>query len=178
MNIAELQIEIHAINVAKGWHDKPLKTTSGCAVEVYTDRVLAKLALVHSELCEAEEEAAADLFDVYYRDDKPTKPEGWIVEIADALIHVLDTCEALGLECHSIEEQRFSARTSLHAYVSSAVEAARVGDYTGAFVDALVGLWQACEIEADRRQLDLASAIKLKIAYNRTRPHMHGGKLA
>ena len=184
MNITELQHEIYATACEKGWHDRPLCITRATADQppqgVDPIAVLAKLVLVHSELSEAEEEAAAGLFDVYYNASNPTKPEGWIVEIADSLIRVLDTCEALGLDIESaVKSSRFGARPSLHAYVSKAVEAARVGDYTEGFTNALAGLWQACEVEADQRSRDnLAHVITLKIAYNRTRSHMHGGKLA
>jgi len=103
VNLASLQKTIHAINREKGWHDKPLvvlacpQSEGAAPLEVHTDRVLAKLALVHSELSEAFIEAEHERWATWYSEEKPGKPEGYAIEIADACIRVLDTCEALGL---------------------------------------------------------------------------------
>lgn len=57
------------------------------------------IALVHSELSEALEEKRAGhgLTEVYYSEDKPGKPEGVGIELADAVIRILDFCEAAGI---------------------------------------------------------------------------------
>jgi NTP pyrophosphatase (non-canonical NTP hydrolase) len=81
-----------------------------------------KIALMHSELSEALEEYrnGRSPDQVYYNPDKPDKPEGIPVELADVLIRVFNLCGELGI--------------------------------------------------------DIARAVKLKTAYNRTRPFRHGGK--
>jgi len=186
VNIAKLQREVYTIAASKGWHDDPLcevKARPGAAPEgVQADRVLAKLALIHSELSEALDENDAGRFDVWYSTDKPAKPEGFVVEIADACIRAMDTCEALGLNLGSaigleVEAGTQADMSSLHRFVSQAVEAARVGNYDG-FVCALSGLLLGCFAACSNFGLDLDAAIRLKIEYNRTRPHRHGGKLA
>lgn len=190
MNIIKLQREVYVTACEKGWHDAPLREpplrdgVMGPPAIVHTDRVLAKLALVHSELTEAREEWDAERKDVWYdkASARPNKPEGFIVEIADAVIRVLDTCEALGLvlerkTCKS-NASAYVSLLNAHSCVSAMVEAARVGDYTGAFAAAasrFSGLFGGvCELYG----LDLWSAVRLKVDYNKSRPHRHGGKLA
>jgi len=79
-----------------------------------------RIALMHSELSEALEEFrdGHPLAYVYYRTEKPTKPEGIPIELADVVIRIADLCGKHGI--------------------------------------------------------DLESAIRVKLAYNRTRPHKHG----
>jgi NTP pyrophosphatase (non-canonical NTP hydrolase) len=63
--------------------------------------ILAKLALVHSEVSEAVECARCGLLEWYEEDGKP---EGMVVELADAVIRIADLCEALGLDLESAIE--------------------------------------------------------------------------
>ena len=85
------------------------------------------IALMHSELSEALEEyrKGEDCWNIYYNIerpyDHPDKPEGLVVELADAVIRILHFC----------------------------------GKY----------------------KLDLEKAIEIKMEYNKTRPHKHGGKV-
>lgn len=72
----------------------------------------------------------------------------------------------------------------MHSELSEALEWERQGpdamsekipDFTGVeeeFADTIIRIMD----EADKMGLDVASAIEAKIEYNKTRPHMHGGK--
>lgn len=89
---------------------------------------LARIALMHSELSEALEAVLiGDYEQTGGKEELPgiivqTKPEGMVVELADAVIRILDFCGA--------------------------------------------------------KKLDFERALREKHAYNATRPHRHGGKLA
>ncbi len=106
-------------SVSKGFWDHIPTNIDGCR-EMTTDQVLAKISLVHSELSEAVEcvrERNFNAREINYR-ESDGKPEGFSIEIADAVIRCMDLCEALGV--------------------------------------------------------DLAYAIRRKMEYNASRPHMHG----
>jgi hypothetical protein len=95
--------EITAWGKRKGW-DKPLlarkKGThrSNGPKGVNHDAVLAKLALVHSELSEAVEEAREDRWTEWHSSSKPDKPEGFVIELADAVIRLFHIAGLLGLD--------------------------------------------------------------------------------
>jgi NTP pyrophosphatase (non-canonical NTP hydrolase) len=72
MNLNELAKTINADNVAKGFYDSPREFGT-------------TIALIHSELSEALEASRKDLMD-----DKLTHRHGVEVELADALIRILD----------------------------------------------------------------------------------------
>lgn len=108
-NLDHLQRQAHQISKDHGWYE------TGRSVGDF-------IALIHSELSEALEE---------WRDGRPLneiralpgdKPEGFPIELADAMIRIMDMAENYGI--------------------------------------------------------NMAGAIDLKMAYNKTRPHRHGGKLA
>ena len=109
MDISELQREIHQSAIERGWWDNPHRDFGEVT------------SLIHCEISEAFEE---------YRDKHPLgevrlekgKPEGVPVEMADAIIRILD--------------------------------------------------W------AEKEDVDMAAVIRMKVDYNKTRPHRHGGKLA
>lgn len=107
----ELSKECYENSKAKGWYENE-----------DADNVVTKLCLVHSEISEALEEYrnGKGLDEIYYNPDKPDKPEGFVVELADAMIRIFDIC--------------------------------------------------------GRNNLDIDGAVRLKMAYNKTRPHRHGGK--
>lgn len=122
LTIADLVRESYETSRAKGWHP-----------EVGNATTTERLMLIVSELAEALEElrAGRDLRLVYpalrpeveYREDlyPGVKPEGFPIEIADAVIRIGGLCGCLGI--------------------------------------------------------DLERALRLKLAYNLTRPHRHGGKV-
>lgn len=64
------------------------------------ETVPAKLALIHSELSEALEEFRKGRMDLWYLDVKPGRepqPEGFGIELADAVIRIADLAEHLGI---------------------------------------------------------------------------------
>lgn len=79
-NLNQLGVEILAINVANGW--------DVCKPEDWADtnKIAAKLALIHSEVSEA--------LEAIRHNDK----ENFTEEMADVLIRVLDTTAGLGLD--------------------------------------------------------------------------------
>lgn len=107
----ELADICNAISTNKGFNDGPKRSFGDI------------IALVHSELSEALEEYrnGHSYTEIYYNDENPGKPEGIPIELADALIRIL----------------QFSSNENV----------------------------------------DIGHAVALKIAYNETRPHKHGGKV-
>lgn len=87
LNLDEWANKIHQLMIEKGWYDPDKPRSFGEIV-----------ALVHSELSEALEEhrKGHDCHDVYF-DDGKDKPEGIAVEMADALIRILDWFDSQGL---------------------------------------------------------------------------------
>ncbi len=81
------QRNIHALAKEKGWWD--------------TDRNVPEiLCLIHSEVSEALEEYRNNrVLDLYYNKDKP---EGMFVELADAVIRILDFAEKTGIDLEHI----------------------------------------------------------------------------
>ena len=91
MSLSDLQIEIHREAVKHGWWD-PTDPTERNFGEL--------IALCHSELSEALE-AWREGDTVFYLGDEG-KPEGWGIELADALIRILDICQALGVNAEEM----------------------------------------------------------------------------
>lgn len=108
IDIEKIANEIHRTAVEKGWWDKPRED-------------LSCIALMHSELSEAVESLRNGDDAIW---DNDGKPEGWLVELVDCLIRIMD-------------------------FVGSK--------------------FLISEFEV---------ALNDKVAYNKTRPYRHGGKLA
>lgn len=62
------------------------------------------IALMHSELSEALEEHrnGHSVEKVYYNENKPNKPEGVAVELADCVIRIFDFCGRYDIDLESI----------------------------------------------------------------------------
>jgi NTP pyrophosphatase (non-canonical NTP hydrolase) len=88
MTLAELLQESHTTAVEKGWWE---------GERSFGDQV----SNFHAEISEAWEEYRKFGLDkdkfVYYNEDKPEKPEGLAVELADVLIRIGDTCAKYGI---------------------------------------------------------------------------------
>lgn len=91
----EIQHEVHQLAKRNGWwEDADLRI------------VPEKLALIHAEISEALEEYRDGNMELYFGpeyDDHP-KPEGFGVELADAIIRILDLCGYLGIDMDQLVE--------------------------------------------------------------------------
>ena len=98
-SLAEWQREIHDLAVEKGWWPYADAVTTSVIVE--------KLCLIHSEVSEALEElrqGEGPLQFISY--DEDTKPIGFVIELADIMIRILDLCSALGLDIEKAIEMK------------------------------------------------------------------------
>lgn len=89
--IAALQLRVYTANVQAGWWTN--LATGEPKPKGDVTEILAKLALVHSEVSEALEGARKDLMD-----DKLPHRKMIEVELADAVIRILDLCGHEGLD--------------------------------------------------------------------------------
>lgn len=92
LTLAQLQREAHGHACEKGFHDNDRKP-------IDTVQILAWIALAASELGEATD--AARTGDIAMRIGENGKPEGCLVELADTVIRIADTCGALGLDLNA-----------------------------------------------------------------------------
>ena len=102
--------EIHTNALAHGWWDD---------TKDYGDRLAKipeKILLVHCELSEAVEEFRVGKIKTYY-DAETNKPEGVFVELADAMIRLMDLCGACGVDIEQlIEEKHNYNKTRSHRH--------------------------------------------------------------
>lgn len=84
MTITELQTQVHETAISKGWYAEP---------RTFGDLI----ALVHSELSEALE-AFRETGKVEWTVSTAGKPEGAAIELADAVIRILDMAEHYGID--------------------------------------------------------------------------------
>jgi NTP pyrophosphatase (non-canonical NTP hydrolase) len=111
MDFSEWQHEVHQLALLKGWWPH------GTGDDLSTNMILAKLALVHSEVSEAVEAAREGNVTFGYIFDGSGKPEGMVVELADAVIRILDLCEALHLDLeHALERKHEYNATRPHRH--------------------------------------------------------------
>ena len=92
--------DVHATARGKGWWT-PYEAREGALRELSADQVLAKLMLVVSELAEACEAVRVPGFQsIGLRKAwaENEKPEGFHIELADAVIRIFDLCGAMGID--------------------------------------------------------------------------------
>lgn len=94
MKLNDLAKRIHSDAKSMGWYDKGKTKTD-----------VESLMMVVTELAEAVEELRNGHEPVYTYAESP-KPEGWGVEIADAIIRLIDLAEYKGLDLESIIDQK------------------------------------------------------------------------
>ena len=95
MELSQIQKDVHKLAVDNGWWiDADMKI------------VPEKLALIHAEVSEALEEYRDGKMELYYQlpGDTSSKPEGFGVELADAVIRILDLCGYLGIDLGELVE--------------------------------------------------------------------------
>ena len=84
MTIDEMMKEVHATAVAHGWWEGP------------EFNVPEKLALIHSEVSEALEHYRNGQTGIFFGPDG--KPDGFPIELADAVIRIMDLCGKMGID--------------------------------------------------------------------------------
>jgi len=87
MELSQIQTEVHKLAKDNGWW-----------IDADVKIVPEKLALIHSEISEALEEYRNGQLDHLYYRESDGKPEGFGVELADAIIRILDLCGYLGID--------------------------------------------------------------------------------
>jgi hypothetical protein len=93
LSIAYWQRAVHELAKLKQWH----KREDGTDVDQHDpERIAARLERIHSEVSEAGECVALDQMAVWYQ--PYGKPEGFPIELADAVIRILDLAESLGID--------------------------------------------------------------------------------
>ena len=116
--IKELVAGCYKTAVEHGWWEDLLGKPEGTMLDLVRRKdasmLAEKLCLIHSEVSEALEEVRTGQgLEMYYgpRSRVPThnatKPEGFVVELADVCIRIFDLCGALGLDLEgAIEAKR------------------------------------------------------------------------
>lgn len=89
--ISEWQKEVHALAIEKGWYEGEKRG------------VPELLCLIHSEISEALECYRKGENRLYHVNGKP---EGFPVEVADAVIRILDMCGYLGIDLEFMIENK------------------------------------------------------------------------
>lgn len=163
MTLKQLQTDAHRIAVDKGWWDPPPSD----------DAVWCNFLAEVSEAWE-EYRAGWPLADIRVVGGKP---EGFFVELADLVIRIADYVEAKGWE---IGAEAVPATGSVATVCMCITEHLMLADREEDS-DKLTGLAFAlgnCFALAKRHGVNLRDVVRLKMDYNRTRPHRHGGKIA
>lgn len=186
----------HPLAVAKGWWedmDRPVDE---------------QCANFHAEISEAWEEYRSGRMETWYSsggtavvnvvhnadgcpgvtsggndDFTPVKPEGFWVEIADLLVRLADTCGRYGLRPRGqIREKQPITIPQLVTCLHDVVNKLARAEYKRFILptDAEQTVEAVLELLAYSECVpaDLWPIVNEKVAYNRTRPHRHGGKRA
>ena len=93
--------EVHELARKKGWWDGVATPRNPVGLPMSAAEILSKIALVHSELSEAVEIVRdPDPSLMFWRNFATAdgKPEGFGVELADAVIRIFDLAGALGID--------------------------------------------------------------------------------
>lgn len=113
-DFTQLQQSIGSANARQGWHDR-FHTLED--PEAINDHLVAKVMLANTELAEAVEElrSGRDFGEMYL--SAGDKPEGFAVEVADAVIRLLDLMEMLDIDLEHVIEWKLrynETRNKMH----------------------------------------------------------------
>jgi NTP pyrophosphatase (non-canonical NTP hydrolase) len=195
--ISDWQKEAHALAVEKGWYE-------GVTDNLSPTRIGSRLALIHGEISEALDCVSKGKMALYYSfADGSTipgpnpitqtaaqlgaiaKPEGFPIELADVFLRLCDFAESMGIQmdepfaeasyAFSVDNPESVAfeLNELHNSLS-ACQWSGPGHQIDGYV--LSGCLSHLFCVAAATGVDLLAMAELKMAYNRTRPHRHGGK--
>lgn len=109
MEFAELQKQSYSNALEHGFYDNISESTREDSTFIGS-----RLMLMVSELAEALEEVRAghSPWEIYYNPEKPDKPEGFPVELADLVIRVADTAEWLGIDLSKVIQMKHEYNVS------------------------------------------------------------------
>lgn len=140
--------------------------------------------LIHSEVAEALEELrdGHGVTEIYFKTEKPEKPEGFPIELADVAIRAADYAgkgeaicpnEAVVIGERIFTEQTKESDLQKHiAYLNYGISSLFL--YEKAYADLCVRIILHCFSIAETQGIDLAAAIDQKMAYNAIRGIRHG----
>ena len=167
----------------KGWHD----------VERSYDDIIA---LINSELGEAVEELRknADFSHRYYREDG--KPEGFTVEVADAIVRVFDSLGLFKQHDEAIKTLAKGYKDTFNALVEQRIIMPEASGLVNTLMVTLAGIYNFMEQEsvneavhymggfvaiADhwflKNKVSLEAILKEKMQFNKSREYRHGNRV-
>lgn len=178
------------MNLTKEYIDGLIEKSHTAAVEKgfwESDRDIFESAnLINSEVAEMVEELRSghEVEEIYFNAEKPTKPEGFPVELADYAIRCADLAGRLGGE-FGVDSQTFIDFVSssiltgglqelIFELTRSVVQIIECKD--GYEADTVVLPLIHAHLIASHLSIDLPAVIEQKMAYNATRPAKHGRK--
>jgi len=188
--------KLHQTAVEKGWWEKHSSPMDG-AVE--------KAVLIVTELAEAVEAYRENRIAIEVS-DMTGKPDGFAVEIADAVIRALDLagaftrCELTSLKpreavnefcglgdevdalewptCLDYNDRRADHDVLWLVRAASRCALAEIETPVEVMTHVIGGTIFWCELIATRVGFDLEEAVRVKAEFNKTRGHRHGGRVA
>jgi len=182
MNLNDIGREAFATAHSKGFYNT-------------TPTVPERLCLVHSEVSEADEAFRKSEFSLFILPSG--KPVGLPSELADIIIRVADAATWLEVDLDkAVKQTRLQTLTAhgsqgfdrlclIHSSISRTLEFFRDGEndllgQKGEWRGVPAGLGEIVNHTFDMAfvmGIDLADAIHVKMAFNKTRPHKHGRKV-